>query len=129
MYAVELLPEYDCVTCTAQQKIFRGCDGDVQGPYALVINGEIHQRCPRRPILEDPAWYAEVFWLYRQKEKGYLVDEGGLDSQPNKLIQAFRVIDQTINICVQAKDEQEKSKKRRRALTAGATQGNRKRRK
>lgn len=124
-----MLPEYDCVTCTAQLKSFRGCDKDVEGPYALMINGEVHRRCPRRPILDDPEWFVEVFWLYRQKEKGYLGSEGGLDDQPNKLVQAFQVIDHTVNICTQAKEEQDKAKKRRRALTAGAKQGTGKRRK
>ncbi len=94
-----------------------------------MINGEVHKRCPRRPILDDPDFYVELFWLYQQKEKGYLIDEGGLDSQPNKLIQAFKLMDYTLNTCAKAKEEQDRSKKRRQAAMIGASGGAAKRRK
>ena len=114
MYAVELL-EYDCVTCTAHQKISRGCDQDSPKEHLLVLNGEEHVRCPRRPILDDPGHYSEVFWNFQQKDKGFLPDGGAMNDQANYMIQAFRVIDDTLGSIERHKKEREKSKSRRQA--------------
>ncbi len=114
MYAVELL-EYDCTTCTAHQKISRGCDQDSPKEHRLVLDGEEHVRCPRRPILDDPGRYAEVFWTFQQKDKGFLPDDGALNDQANLLIQSFRVIDDTLGSIERHKRERGKSKSRRQA--------------
>lgn len=119
MYAVDLL-KYDCVTCTARQKISRGCDQDSPEQYQLNLAGEIHKRCPRRPILDDPSFYQEVFWLYRQMEKGYLVEDGGLNDQPSFLVDAFKVIDATLARIEAHRKEGEDRKRRRAAVKQGA---------
>ncbi len=73
----------------------------------------VHRRCPRRPILEDPALFQELFWLYRQKEKGYLVNAGGLEDQPAVLVECYRIIDATLaNIAAHQKDLDDRKKKR-----------------
>jgi hypothetical protein len=107
------------VACTAQQKVIRGCVQDAPENYRLNIEGEVHLRCPRRPILDDPAFYRELFWLYRQKEKGYLVNHGGLDDLPTFLADAFRVIDATLSRIEAHKKDEAARKKRRAALTSG----------
>jgi len=101
------------MSCTAQQKVSRGCEKDAPEQYRLVISGQVHMRCPRRPILEDPRTFQELFWLYRQKEKGYLTNTGGLDDQPAGLMQAFRIIDAALaNVAAHKKDEQDRKTKR-----------------
>lgn len=118
MYAVELL-KYDCVACTAQQKISRGCDQDSPDKYRIEINGEVHKRCPRRPILDEPEFFQELFWLYRQKEKGYLVQTGGLDDQPSFLMEAFKVIDATLSKIEMHRREEQERKRRRAEIRKG----------
>ncbi|AHC30449.1 hypothetical protein CC53_gp032 [Rhizobium phage vB_RleS_L338C] len=65
------------------------------------------KRCPRRPLLDDPQFFSELFWGHQQFKKGILPEEGGLLSQPAKLMQLYFVIDRTRNLC-----ERELEKKR-----------------
>ncbi len=82
----------------------------------LIIDGEEHRRCPRRPILEDPGHYADIFYLYRQSKEGYLPEDGGLSNQPAKLMELFRETDAALRKVEQHKEEQEAAKRRRRAV-------------
>lgn len=121
MYAVELLG-YDCTRCTAQQQVIRGCVEDSPESHALIINGVTHRRCPRRPILDDPEHYKEMFWLYRQKEKGYLTDDGGLMGQANYVVESFKVIDDAL-ARVAAEQKAKDELKRKRAAIKGGNRG------
>lgn len=120
------------MACTAHQKVSRGCDQDSPKEYRLVISGEVHKRCPRRPILDDPGYYQELFWLYRQKERGYLVNSGGLHDQPALLVESFRIMDATLARVAAHRKDEENRKKKRVALKTGqggrkSTRGRRKR--
>lgn len=72
-----LLPERDCLTCTKQ--IQWGCETDAMIP--LNMDGEELYRCPRRPWLDNPQLYNELFDYYNWMEKGYLPDPGTYDDQ------------------------------------------------
>lgn len=84
MYASILLREYDCTTCTARQKVLRGCENEAERPVEM--DGEKLLRCPKRPLLDKPKELGEIFWLYRNYERGILPEEGSLLSQPNRLM-------------------------------------------
>ncbi|QIG76091.1 hypothetical protein EVC24_070 [Rhizobium phage RHph_I4] len=105
IYAVELLPELECSTCTLHQQKERGCTTDAPAPHEL--DGMVLTRCPRRPLLEDPEYFSELFWGHQQFQKGILPEEGGLLSQPGKLMQLYFVIDRTRNLV-----ERERERKR-----------------
>lgn len=106
-----MLPERNCAKCTASQKLQWGCDADAKLP--LILDGEELKRCPRRPILEGPEFYGDLFWLYRSYQKGFLPEEGNLHSQPAALMEMFRIIDRTLDTCEQARREKEAKRKRR----------------
>lgn len=114
--AVELLPERNCATCTARQKIQWGCEGDAKLPIEL--DGEEQTTCPRRPILDDPALYEELFWLYRSYAKGMLPEEGSILSQPAKLVQAISIMDLTLD-GVNAHKRETEARNRARAARGG----------
>lgn len=111
MIAVELLPERNCGRCTAAQKVQWGCTADAKLPIEL--EGEKMLRCPRRPILDDPAFYGEVFGLYRNFQKGFLYDEGSLGSQPAVVVDCFQVLEQTLGLVDDYRQEQAAKKKAR----------------
>lgn len=57
--------------------------------------------------------FQELFWLYRQKEKGYLMNVGGLEDQPAVLLECYRIIDATLaNIAAHQRDLDDRKKKR-----------------
>jgi len=92
-----LLPERDCGKCTVGNKKAWGCTEDaVKMKY---FRGEPLKRCPRRPILEEPKLYQEVYWLYNQYKQGNWPEEGGVLSQPSKLMVMFRVMDSVVAEC------------------------------
>lgn len=107
MLAVGLL-DFDCSTCTAAQKKARGCTADAPVPHE--IGGMTLPRCPRRPLLDDPAYFSQLFWQHQQFKKGMLPDEGSLLSQPGKLMDLFFEIDRS-NVMV----EQEVARQRKAA--------------
>lgn len=106
MLALDLLPEFQCDTCTAHQKLSRGCETDA--PIPLELDGETLFRCPRRPLLENSSLYADLFWLYQSHKEGHLPESTnlGLLGQPNKLLQMFRVIDGAFADLREEKEEQ-----------------------
>lgn len=54
--------------------------------------GVTYKTCPRRPLLDDPVSFNELFRLYRGYLDGYLPDEGSLTSQSHSLMVLFDVI-------------------------------------
>lgn len=111
MLAVELLPERRCSTCQPAQKAQWGCTEDAQLPTEM--DGVALTRCPRRPLLDDPDFYSEVFWLYQAYQKGFLPEEGGLQDQATVLISSFQVIDAAMSA---AEAERERIRKSREAM-------------
>ncbi len=107
------------MTCTVSQQKERGCHEPVEGANVLVIHGVEQRRCPRRPILENPAAFSELFWLYRNYKAGYLPEAGGLDDQPAKLMKSLRVIDAAVSETEKFKEEQESKQQRRRGKAGG----------
>lgn len=100
------MPERDCLKCTAARKVQWGCQGNATSP--LVLDGKNVDTCPRRPLLDEPGFYRELFFLYRAYQKGFLPEPGGLNDQPAYLISCFQVIDAAI-----AEVEREQDRKRK----------------
>ena len=111
---MELMPERECTTCTQMKKVEWGCEAPPR--QELSIGGIILDRCPRRPVLDDPAYFGYVFWLYRQMQNGVTQEQGGLQDQPGRLLQSFRVIDSALNECSSIKDEQQAKKNARAGI-------------
>lgn len=130
MLAVEVdrFKAFDCLTCTARDKMVRGCSEDVPKHFAFTFQGVEHRRCPRRPILDDPGLYGDVFYQYRQKEKGFLPEAGGLMDQPAVLVQAWQEIDRTLSAIDQYKKDEEASKRRTKAAQRASAEQRRGRR-
>jgi hypothetical protein len=108
--ALEVYPEYDCRACTAVQKLSRGCETDRAVP--LEVGGMTLLRCPRRPLLDDPNFYSEVFWLYRSWKDGHLPEGSatGVHGQPNKMLMAYRVMDNAKHDAFSAKATRQAAK-------------------
>lgn len=90
-----------------------GCEEDAES--SIELDGEELTRCPRRPFKEHPAYYGELMWLYNQWQKGFLPEEGGIHSQPYKLVESVRVIDIALGSVREYEDEMEKRKTARAA--------------
>lgn len=81
-----------------------GCESPA--PVPLLIAGEEHWRCPRRPILDQPQLFGELFWMYRQIEQGILPDPGGIFDQANQFVECWAIIDSTLSECYEEKARQ-----------------------
>jgi hypothetical protein len=103
-----LLPEWDCKTCTSRQKELRGCVTEAERP--LELDGEQLLRCPRRLALDEPKLLNEVFWFYKNYDRGILPEEGNLLSQPAKLMRMIAIVDEA-KMAAQA--EQRETEERR----------------
>jgi hypothetical protein len=112
-----LLPEWQCHTCTPVQKQTRGCNEDATSP--LILDEEPQLRCPRRPLLDRPVYFDELFWLYSNFDNGILPEAGGLSRQPNKLMAAIRCLKSAKRA---AEDERDAREKRKRSAQANAAQ-------
>jgi hypothetical protein len=106
---VELLPERNCSTCTPQNKINWGCEGNAR--QKLTLGATKLEVCPRRPLLDDPDKYSNIFWLYRQYKEGYLPETGGLYNQPAKYLEYIRIIDRALDFCRDMQQERDQRKK------------------
>jgi hypothetical protein len=115
MQALVLLPQWDCQTCTAVQKVKRGCTEDATHPVEM--DGEKQLRCPRRLLLDKPEFVTEIWWLYSKYVEGILPEHGGLYDQPAKFLAVMRVLDSARAAADSEKDQQEQ---RRQALQAQA---------
>jgi hypothetical protein len=49
-------------------------------------------------------------WLYNQWQKGFLPEEGGIQSQPYKLVESIRTIDTAIGAVREHEEEMERRK-------------------
>lgn len=115
MLAGQLLPQFRCHSCTAQQKKQRGCTSKPQLP--MVLDGEELERCPMRGFLEDPDGYNELFLRYRWMKEGYLADPGLLPDQAAPFVALSLVITQAVD---DANAEQRKKRERDAALQKAA---------
>lgn len=70
-----------------------------------MIDGEWSRVCPRRPILDNPLYYAKLFEYYHHYKNGKYPDEGGYSSQPYKLMTLFKEMERIINECEDMKSE------------------------
>ncbi len=108
---MELLPERDCATCTQIKKVEWGCTEDAT--QQLSIGGVEQTRCPRRPVLDDPVYFGELFWLYRRMQDGILQEAGGLQDQASRLVDSLRIIESTVNECTAIKQQKDEDKRAR----------------
>lgn len=115
MQAIILLPDWQCSTCTANQKLARGCETDAKQPVEL--DGEKLKRCPRRMLLDQPIYAGEIWWLYSRYSDGMLPEHGGLYDQPAKYLAVVRLLE---TVRAAADSENEQKEKRRKAIQANA---------
>lgn len=116
MIGLTLFPEWECRTCTAAQKATRGCEKPARQP--VPIDGEAVARCAMRLRLDDPQFCTEVFWLYQNYLRGILPEGTALSSNPHKLVEAFRVIENAKMDADEMKDSRERKKKELRDALA-----------
>lgn len=91
MIGLELFQERKCSTCTPGNKIEWGCDTDAVIPQ--IIDGQEEWRCPRRPILEQPAEFGYYLKLYRQYRLGVLPESGAMMEQAEYIMRVFDILD------------------------------------
>lgn len=86
-----------------------GCNGKALQP--LTIDGEEDDTCPRRPMMdpEDATAYGELFGFANAFEHGILPEDGGLQSQPYRLMQLVRFIQNFRAECMEEKRNQPRS--------------------
>lgn len=113
--AGQLFPERDCAKCTDRHKKEWGCEGNAILP--IVIDGEIENTCIRRPILDNPQWFNEVFTMYNMYKNGFLPDEGTYLAQTLSFLQIINIIDMTLAECdkIEEQDKQRKARNKRRS--------------
>ena len=75
----------------------------------MVLDGEEIHRCLRRPIYVNPAYFSLVFKSYRAwKKHGVLQEDGGLQSQPHKLMILLDITDAAVSYCEAERAEKER---------------------
>lgn len=84
----------------------------------MVFDGEETRRCPRRPVFEDPELFLLAFEHYGHYMKGFLPDEGSLQSQGNRFVRYVSIIREASSEAQAAREEQEKVRANRKAALA-----------
>jgi hypothetical protein len=77
----------DCQKCTAQQKVFRGCEKNFEGTWTGVFAGL--KRCPKKVVDYSNFRYVEAYNLL---SSGVLMNPGCYMDQPAKLNDAVSII-------------------------------------
>lgn len=91
--AGKLLPERQCHRCTRQ--VEWGCERDAVIP--LIFDGEEIKRCPKRPFLENPVYFNDLYMIHHWVGKGYLPDPGTYEDQGAKLPVLLYIIDAALS--------------------------------
>jgi hypothetical protein len=112
---MRLLPERDCSDCPANNRARWGCESDVSFP--LPFDGERTLRCPRRPYLDEPDWYNQIFEAYSWREKGFLPQPGTWRDQDHRFVLACNIIDRAHS---DASDDERKTQEAKSAQAARA---------
>lgn len=120
MLAVALLDDFDCADCSAARQIERGCDTDSPLGVFMTFDGAEMRRCPRRPVKEDPHFYAMAFERYDAYMKGHLPDEGALESQAYKVMRVNAVVSSAIDEARAEKHRKAEEEAARRARQASS---------
>lgn len=86
----------------------RGCEGNALQPIVMVEAGERIEwtECPRRPIKDDPQGYGELFVLAGAYERGMLPEDGGLQSQPYRVMRLIRLVEHFRAVCFEEKRQE-----------------------
>jgi hypothetical protein len=120
-----LMPERRCETCKRQKEW--GCDAeetgetDRRGPVwrnpahlPLTIDGEDTYRCPRRPIKDDPRFWARLMEYYGHYKNGFLPGPGGLDQQSARGMALLSMMHSCVQECAKEQGENQAAEQRRR---------------
>jgi len=107
---MELYPDFDCDNCSAQKKVDRGCEEETPYKYWKDLEGNEQNRCPRRPILENPRMFNTVIRAYNQYQAGYLPHSGGIQDQHCMFPILMGLMQSTLTACGTIKDSNKKSK-------------------
>jgi hypothetical protein len=106
-----------CSSCSARQRREYGCDArqDANGEWIdkavvpMVFDGVETWACPRRPVRDDPACFAELMGLYALYAEGVLADDGAIMSQAVKYVTLMRLVHSVVTECqVQQREEWKK---------------------
>jgi hypothetical protein len=124
------MPERQCASCTRQKEW--GCEAKLYVVHSddgepviwkdgkpltkwhkpahlpLTLNGEETWACPRQTLFEQPQEWNRLFMLYGLFKRGFLPEAGAVLDQSNKLLQAFRIMDEVNFDC----DESEAAERR-----------------
>jgi hypothetical protein len=86
----------------------RGCEGNAINAMTVIENGvaEEWKECPRRPIYDDPRGYSDLFALAGAYERGVLPEDGGLQSQPYRVMRLIRLVEHFRAECFEEKRQQ-----------------------
>lgn len=76
----------------------------------MTLFGELSDVCVARPWLDDSHIYGYIFQRYNGYKRGFLPDEGGLNSQPCKLVAMFSVIEEAMVDCDKERDRRKRAK-------------------
>lgn len=125
MLSVTLLPDRDCIKCTAAKMTEWGCDavqladGSWKNPAVLPVemDGEPYYGCPARMMKDEPHKLATVFGYYGMYKKGVMVEAGGLKDQPGLLMEMFGIIESANH---EAQEEMKRRTKKKKARAGRA---------
>lgn len=76
----------------------------------MVVDGVESWACPRRPVKDDPAAFAELMGLYALYAEGVLADDGPIMGQTVKYVTLMRLVHAVVAEC-QAQQKEEARKR------------------
>ncbi len=109
MYALVLLPQWDCATCKPGQKRERGCTDKPIVPQ--MIDGEELTRCPLRPTLDYRASFERFLKIYSWYKKGHFPDTGSYLDQTAAALQLIEIFDAATAEAEKVKEQRTKARK------------------
>lgn len=92
----------DCRKCTPEERLDHGFSKPSPVPNRWEFDNEAMDRCPVAQITLLSSLYLKYFSYYR---KGFLVNAGTVAHQPAKLMEAFNVIENEVEVMQREKEK------------------------
>lgn len=108
------MPQWDCATCSDFYKRERGCTDKPLVP--VVLDGKELERCPRRPMLDDPAFYNAMLKAYSWYKRGHFPDTGTYLDQAAAYTEMLDIFELAISEAKAVLEKENERKSKRGAL-------------
>lgn len=109
---MSLLDDFNCESCSEEQKKCKGCNGHAVMPYMMDENGRLsdifttnmteQSLCPKKQVKSISYYYLSVYCEY---ERGHYLWGGGVMDQSSFYLSVMHLIQKEISLIKKVKEK------------------------